>query len=338
MTTIRLFWSPHRKPSFRPFGYLFFFAGLLTLSGCKSPGLTKGFTFNYPLSIGLMMSNEWDQLGLSGKGIRVGVIDEGFKDFRADDQTRGITVRNYRNFVTNDTTNFFKTVNAHGTVVARNLGGKNGAEAWGLAYASDYYLAVSENTTSETKDEERNMIRAIRWMLDQGVRVINISLSYRKFDDGSSYGPADLYKASTISGRYIDSVLTSNPAVNFVIAIGNDGFTNPPYLGTPADVRYAITVTSTNEDGTKEVASASEGVPTAPYIKPDVGTWPNTAGTSFAAPAIAGLVAQMLEKNPTLTNKQVLDLLHRSGSKAQSPDYKLGYGVPSTAKLAELMK
>lgn len=297
-----------------------------------------GYTYNYPLSIGLMISNEWEQLGLSGKGVKVGIIDEGFKDFRTDDQTRGINVRAYRNFVTNDTTGYFTTGAAHGTLVAKNLGGKNGQEVWGLAHASDYYLAISENQASETKEEERNLIKAIRWMLDQDVRVINISLGYKKFDDGSEYKPGDLYTHSTISGRFIDSVITSNPRVSFAIAIGNDGLKSQSYLNTPADVQYAITVTSTNEDGTKRVASASEGIATAPYIKPDVGTWPNIAGTSFATPAIAGLVANLIEKNPALTNKQVLDLLHQSGSKAQNPDYKLGYGVPSTAKMATLIK
>ena len=39
-----------------------------------------------------------------------------------------------------------------------------------------------------------------------------------------------------------------------------------------------------------------------------------------------------------MDRKTLIQLLHRSGTKADAPDYKLGYGRPQTEKLVEMLK
>lgn len=306
-------------------------------TGC-SPKVAGGYSQQYQPSVGLMMSKPFDSLGLTGNGVKVGIIDEGFFNF-SDEATKNLSVKAYRNFVTGSEADFFTKGSGHGTNVARNLGGRTAKEVWGLASGAEYYLAVTDDEATETIADEQRLVQAILWMVQQQVRVINISLNYKKFDNPSdSYTPADLYKKRTASARLIDSICAANPAVNFVIAAGNYGFDKDPYIGTPADAEFAITVGSSNATDTGKVANSAEGIPTAPYIKPDVVTWPNIGGTSFATPAVAGLVAALLQYNPRLTNKQILSYLHQSGNRAATPDYKVGYGVPQSGKLLQLLQ
>ena len=60
---------------------------VLAPAGCRTPGLTTGYRSRYPALLGLMMSPAWDSLALSGQGVRVGVIDEGFNGLRANPRT-----------------------------------------------------------------------------------------------------------------------------------------------------------------------------------------------------------------------------------------------------------
>ncbi|KAA3662497.1 MAG: hypothetical protein DWQ10_02285, partial [Calditrichaeota bacterium] len=86
---------------------------------------------------------------------------------------------------------------------------------------------------------------------------------------------------------------------------------------------------------------SSVGSPFLSRIKPDVmalGTTvtvvqPNSTGyetnngTSFSAPLVAGVVAQMLSVHPDLTPQQVMEALHNTASQSQSPDSLFGWGI-----------
>jgi serine protease AprX len=312
---------------------------LLLLQSCASDKLTTGYKLTYHANLGLMMSKDWDSMILSGKGVKVGIIDEGFQDFKINGFTKNLHVKEYKDFVTNSDSNFFTTGSIHGTKVAQNFGGKNGIDTYGTAYNAEYYLAITDDTKSETKEDEKRAVEAIEWMIQKGVRVINISLGYKTFDNpNDNYTNKDLYNNSTFIANAVNRIIEKYPMVTIVTPTGNSLFVKDNILTTPADVKYVVAVASCNLKGTERVASSLIGLETAPYIKPDVAAYPVFAGTSFAAPSIAGLIAAMLECKPELSNKKIIEILHQSGTLNKLPNYGIGYGVPQSKTILELIK
>ena len=55
-------------------------------------------------------------------------------------------------------------------------------------------------------------------------------------------------------------------------------------------------------------------------------------GTSFASPIMCGMVACLWQACPELTAKEVMELVRRSGDRADFPDNIYGYGVPDMWK------
>ena len=55
--------------------------------------------------------------------------------------------------------------------------------------------------------------------------------------------------------------------------------------------------------------------------------YPTGSGTSFSSPLVAGVVAQMLQVNPTLGPIEVRDLLRATASHAAVPDTSFGWGI-----------
>ena len=55
-------------------------------------------------------------------------------------------------------------------------------------------------------------------------------------------------------------------------------------------------------------------------------------GTSFSSPIMCGMVTCLWQACPTLTAKEVIELVRRSGDRAGFPDNIYGYGVPDMWK------
>ena len=285
-----------------------------------------------------MMSEQWDKEALSGKGIKVGIIDEGFNNFTKDQFTKDLNVIETKDFVSNTNTNIFSSGSSHGALVAKNFGGKSGNEVYGMAYNAEFYLAVTDDVKSETKDDERRLLEAIRWMISKGVRVINISLGYKTFDNTQEdYKDTDMYNNSTISAKGINDILIQHPEVILVTATGNS-LRKDQVLLTPADARLIVSVASCNMEGGDRIITSRIGIENKPYIKPDVATYPVFAGTSFATPSIAGLITTILQRKPNLTNTDVLKILHNSGTFREKPNVRIGYGIPQTNLIWTLTK
>ncbi|MDE2956159.1 MAG: S8 family peptidase, partial [Bacteroidota bacterium] len=112
-----------------------------------------------------------------------------------------------------------------------------------------------------------------------------------------------------------------------------------PYIGTPADGDSVITVGGVYPSGTYWPASSTG--PTADgRIKPDVSaqssgvgiarlqdSYGSSSGTSFSAPMVAGVIAQILQVNNTLTPREVWSIITSTASQAESPDSLLGWGI-----------
>lgn len=308
---------------------LFYLFTATVLASCN--GYTTQYSKTYTTAIGMMMSPAYDSLTLSGKGIRIGVLDAGFGEFRTDRWTRTLEVEAYRDFTNTCGEDFFADEQNHGTNVCRNIGGISGDTLRGLAYGATYFLAKTDRAEVEPRSEEQQFMEGVLWLMEQNVDIITSSLAYTTFDDFDGYTPEMLDGRSSTLSRFLDSLLQAHPRLIFVQSAGNEGDNEWRYICFPADVREVITVGSSDSNGTK-FHSSSPGREDADYIKPDFAVEATPMGTSFSTPVVAGLCAALLE-HKRVDRATLLTALRASGTNAASPDRQTGYGAPQTAYL-----
>jgi subtilisin family serine protease len=222
----------------------------------------------------------------------------------------------------------------HGTFVAGLIaaGVDNGVGIAGLAPSAQLLVAkVVNGSRSIPVDAEAE---AIRWAVDRGARVINMSF-------GGIRDPLDPDR-DTYSRLEADAIsyAVSNGAV-VVAAVGNSDFapTSPwGFASYPAALPHVLGVSSYNQDGTvpkfsnrdrvyddvaapgDEILSILPRQLTARYPScseqgysscgPD--EYREAQGTSFSAPQASAAAAVILSLRPTLRPEQVTALLERT--------------------------
>jgi len=124
-------------------------------------------------------------------------------------------------------------------------------------------------------------------------------------------------------------------------AVGNEGGTAWNVLITPSDGDSVVAVGAVNSAGA--VGSFSSFGPSGDgQIKPDIasvgvsalvqnpgGTVGGANGTSFATPNMAGLGTILWQGFPEYNNMKIIRALQQAGSKAATPDNRVGYGIPN---------
>ena len=287
----------------------------------------------------MMIDSVYDSLNLSGRGIKIGVLDTGFGGLRKRSWTEKLHVAAYADFIDGDTLGFFDEEPGrerdHGAYSCACIGGRlAGDTIKGLAWNATYYLAEIDDFDSEPRMEEVRMMNAIRWLLAQDVDMITSSCGYTVFDDFDGYSVPMLDGHSSRISCFVDSVLQANPDLIFVQSMGNEGNNSWRYGNFPADVREVIAVGAVEDDGMTRAGYSSIGWEGAGYIKPDVCAYvqPPRRGTSFSTPAVAGLCAALLEHG-RMGRKELIRLLHASGLNGEAPDREIGYGMPQTSRI-----
>lgn len=288
----------------------------------------------------MMVDATYDSLNLSGSGIKIGVLDAGFGGLRQRSWTKNLKIAAYANFVSGDTLGFFSEKSRknsdHGAYSCACIGGSLSQDSIkGLAWNATYYLAEIDEMGAESRMEEVRMMSAIRWLLANEVDIITSSCGYTIFDDYDGYSVQMLDGHSSRISCFVDSVLQSNPNLIFIQSMGNKGNKSWRYENFPADVREVISVGAVERDGTTRAGYSGIGWEKTDYIKPDVCAYvqPPRRGTSFSAPAIAGLCAALLE-HQRMSRKELIDILNSSGLNCDAPNNEIGYGVPQTSRMS----
>jgi len=201
----------------------------------------------------------------------------------------------------------------HGTFVTGIIAAKtnNGKGIAGINPGAQ--IMTLKATNKEGSARSLAIYRAIRYAVDNGARIINISLGAKGISRLEQIG---------VNYAYAQGCLV-------VISSGNQGGDVAEY--GPPGVRRAFSVAAINVDG-KRRGSANHGANvamTAPgehiysltakegkkdgQITPILGTTYHTlTGTSFSAPMVAGTASLIWAKYPHFTNRQVEDLLLNS--------------------------
>lgn len=293
-------------------------------------------------------------LGFSGAGITICLMDAGFDrlSHQVFSSMNIIAAWDFVNGDANVQNHGDMGDGSHGTSTLSTIGGFYEGQLIGSAYGSDYILAKTENTDSETPIEEDNWIAALEWADSIGVDVTSTSLSYLDYDS-----PFPSYTWQDMDGNTALITIAADLAVKLGIFVvnsaSNGGFVSLPEntLGAPADGDSVVAVGSVTSSG--ERSSFSSVGPTFDgRIKPDLmamgsqvrvarnssnTSYGNSSGTSFSCPILAGAAALILEVDPSLTPMQLLELLRNTASQSSNPDRLMGWGIINTFEVVQLL-
>lgn len=215
----------------------------------------------------------------------------------------------------------------HGTMVASLAAGRGtgtNAGVIGAAPAASI-LAISIGFGEGSTSSDEQIAAAVRFAVDQGADVINMSLTRNTRDWPPSWDKAFLYAAEH------DVVV--------VAAAGNRG-SGTTEVGAPATMPGVLTVGGVDVNGEASFDASSQGITIGVSAPSEdlVGVVPGGDhvlwnGTSGATPIVAGIVALVRAAHPELDAANVINRViataHDAGAPGTDPIY--GFGLVDAA-------
>ncbi|MDH5610738.1 MAG: S8 family serine peptidase, partial [Cyclobacteriaceae bacterium] len=305
-----------------------------------APPVASGSTSD--LQVGMLDVDNMHLDGYRGENMVIAVLDGGFMGADQYQVLEKIHTENrlldVQDFVRNSGDPF--QYSGHGTSVLSTMAAEYTGFT-GTAPKAAYLLYVTEDVASEYRIEEYNWLFAAERADSAGADIIHTSVGYRDFTDATmNYQYADLNGQTAVITRAANLAFERGMVV--VTSAGNEGNSSVwPYVTYPADGNFILAVGSITSSYQK--SSFSSIGPTADgRVKPDVmalGTQTTilsadgfigmSNGTSYSAPLVSGFVAGLWQAHPEWTNRDVVNTVRMTSSRALQPDMEYGYGVPS---------
>ncbi|MGW4851400.1 S8 family serine peptidase [Streptomyces sp. NPDC004288] len=266
------------------------------------------------------------EAGLTGKGVKVAVLDSG-ADLAHPDLAGRVTES--RSFIEGQEV---ADRNGHGTHVSSTVGGSgaaSGGEEKGVAPGAT--LAVGKVLSDEGSGSESQIIAGMEWAAkDVDAKIVSMSLGSSEPSDGTDP-----------MAQAVDTLSAETGAL-FVIAAGNSG--SPGSIGSPGAADSALTVGAV-DSADRAAYFTSQGPRFGDQgLKPDLsapgvdilaarsqlvagsGPYTTMSGTSMATPHVAGVAALLAEKHPDWTGAQLKNALMSSSKTLDATAYELGAG------------
>jgi subtilisin family serine protease len=341
-------------------------SSLSKISRTTSLQKTSVMTLDYGLSL-TQLSNikvtNLHALGVIGSGVVIGMLDNGFNNYRTHPALKSINVIATHDFIHNidDVTMQPWEISGqgdHGEGTLSAVGGYDPGNMIGAAYGASFILAKTEMDSSgnsyDYHSEEDTYVAALEWMEQLGVDITSSSLAYKEFSDTTLNGTGN-YTWQNLDGRTTKvaqaAIIAARKGVLVVTAMGNEGYQSgkgtsvlheDTTLWSPADADSILAVGATASDF--ELASFSGCGPTADgRIKPDVvaqglgvywasgtSSYSSVNGTSCSTPLVAGAAALIMSAHPTWDAQKVRSAIlntavHYSDGTVQSTTYPNNY-------------
>lgn len=280
-----------------------------------------------------------------GAGVKVAVIDSGVDGGHQDLVGAVVGGTDVSGAGSPDGQKGVGEKSEHGTLVASLLAGRGhgGQESdsprpdgvAGVAPEAEL-LSVSTwlgSANPSGKSAEEQIPEAVRWAVDNGARVINMSLTSSSSSWPQSWDEAFLY--------------AEQRDVVVVAAVGNTdaGITQ---VGAPATIPGVVAVAGLKRDGTASQGSSAQGITIAVAAPAEnlVGALPGNnyadwGGSSGAAPIVSGVAALIRAKYPGMSAAQVINRIIRTARPVgeQVPNNVYGWGIldAAAALIADVM-
>jgi subtilisin family serine protease len=290
-----------------------------------------GYQWNFQT---IQMPAAWDTS--SGQQVIVAIVDTGV-DFRASDLASTARLPGY-DFVNND--NDPTDDQGHGTHVAGTIAQStnNGIGVAGVAYNARILPVKVLGANGQGSYE--NIIKGIVYAVDQGAKVINMSLAGRSgsqaLRDAVQYANSKGVVVVAAAGNSGGAVEFPAAYDEYVIGVGAVRYDlqRPSYsnFGPQVDLMAPggdISVDLNND-------RYADGVLQQTFKTPGTFTYLFYEGTSMASPHVAGLAALILARNPGLTPAMVENIMVQTAKPAGPSDQNGAGVIQAAAALAAL--
>lgn len=284
---------------------------------------------------------ESNNLGYTGKGVKVAVLDTGYTKSSVHPMLEGKVILSV-NFSSSP---FIDDIVGHSTWCMSCIAGKHIlTEGYNLhGIAPDAEIIAVKVLNDEGNGEFSSIIEGIHFAVENGANIISMSLGAPYDDNGES--PL----SQTVDWARSQGVIVC-------VAAGNSNTNGSPSPNTPGTSKRAITVGSINTKGAHSSFSSMGGASKSPYptisaYGGDITNGDNNydesimgafqtgyaglRGTSMATPEIAGVCAILMEKlgNADLVEQALL----KGAVDIDDPgiDRSTGYGKANAKKSIE---
>lgn len=227
----------------------------------------------------------------------------------------------------------------HGTHVSGIIAASRN-NSLGMDGIADNVKIMSLRAVPDGDEHDKDIALAIRYAVDNGARVINMSF-------GKSFSPEKKWVDEAVKYAEAKGVLLVHAAGNDAKNLDSSyNFPTPNLLdgtrpdnwitvGASGDPKAGGLTASFSNYGKKEVDVFAPGVKIYSTV-PGGNTYQDLQGTSMASPVVAGLAAFIMEYYPNLSASQVKMVIEKSaknpGEKAKNP------GTGEETDLADLSK
>ena len=265
---------------------------------------------------------------LSGKGVKIAIIDSGIDKNHPDLKVSGGTC--VLDLVTSDTgcSGSYDDDNGHGTHIAGIIGAQdNEIGVVGVAPGASLYAVKALD--DEGFGTTSSILAALDWSITQGMDIVNLSLTTPN---------NDLALREMINKVYKKGIL-------IVAAAGNEDHVTglEENVLYPAKYNQVIAVSALGKNN-KLIATSSVGkeieltapggniFSTVPIELDTYGAkdgYSSMSGTSMASPFVVGMAALYMEKYPALTHEEIRELLQNNALDLgeAGKDTQFGYGL-----------